>query len=65
MFTFTLYGQGWKEKLAEGSDEYKSPTDSTIIAKVKGRNPGYGTTCVAVTLAALMVLTETDKLPNK
>lgn len=51
--------------MAEGSDEYKSPTDSTIVAKVKGRNPGYGATCVALTLAALTVLTETEKLPNR
>lgn len=65
VFTITLCGQGWKEKLAEGSDEYKSPPDSTIVAKVKGTNPGYGATCVAVTLAGIVVITETDKLPGK
>lgn len=65
VFTFTLFGDGWKEKLAEGTDQYKSPTDSTIVAKVKGKNPGYGATCVAVALAAITVITETDKLPDK
>lgn len=65
MFTFTLYGQGWKEKLAENTDEYKSPFDSSIVAKIKGKNPGYGATCLALTLAAIMTVTETDKLPNK
>lgn len=64
-FTITLYGQGWKEKLSESTDEYKSPPDSALVVKVKGINPGYGATCVALTLAAVVILTETDKLPEK
>lgn len=33
-FTVTQIGHGWSEKLAEGSDEYASPPDSSIIVKV-------------------------------
>jgi len=37
--------------------------NKSITARVKGRNPGYGSTCVALVLAAILVITETDKLP--
>lgn len=61
-FSITLYGKGWKEKLTESSDAYKSPMDKTVIAKVSGSNPGYGATCVALVMSAIVVITETDKM---
>ncbi|KAF2885494.1 hypothetical protein ILUMI_20644 [Ignelater luminosus] len=63
--SITFYGKGWSEKLAEGEDEYTTPPNKTIIGRVSGVNPGYGITCTAVTLAAIVVLTEQDKLPEK
>ncbi|NP_001153781.1 saccharopine dehydrogenase-like [Tribolium castaneum] len=62
-FSVTLYGEGWKEALPEGSDEYATPPNKAIAAKVKGKNPGYGATCACLVLAALTVITETDKMP--
>lgn len=64
-FSITIYGEGWKEKLSEPTDEYKSPVDKAIVGRVKGTNPGYGATCIALTLAAITVVTETEKLPDK
>lgn len=64
-FSIDFYGEGWKEKLANKDDQYTTPVDKTITAKVKGRNPGYGSTCVALVLAGIIVLTETNKLANK
>lgn len=64
-FSITFYGEGWKEKLPAGSDQYKSPVDKAIVGRVTGTNPGYGATCVALTLAAITVITEKDKLPDK
>lgn len=56
---------GWKEKLANKDDQYTTNVDTAIQARVKGRNPGYGATCLCLVLAGIVVLTETDKLPNK
>lgn len=64
-FAITFFGKGWSEKLAGAEDEYTTPPNKTIIGKVSGVNPGYGVTCFAVTLAAIVVLTEKDKLPEK
>lgn len=64
-FSILLYGQGWSDKLASNTDEYKTPVDKTLLCKVSGSNPGYGATCTALTLAAIMILTEKDKLPKK
>lgn len=64
-FNFYLYGKGWKRKVATGENyELNSPTDTTVIARVKGKD-GYAITCITVTLAAIMVITETEKLPSK
>ncbi|XP_044257895.1 saccharopine dehydrogenase-like oxidoreductase [Tribolium madens] len=62
-FSVTLYGEGWKETLPDANDEYTTPPNKAIAAKVKGKNPGYGATCVCLVLAALTVITETDKMP--
>ncbi|XP_066157982.1 saccharopine dehydrogenase-like oxidoreductase [Euwallacea fornicatus] len=63
-FSVDFYGEGWKEKLADKDDQYTTPVDSVITGKVKGRNPGYGTTCLCLVLAGIVILTEKEKLVN-
>ncbi|CAG9770191.1 unnamed protein product [Ceutorhynchus assimilis] len=64
-FSIDFYGEGWKEKLTDKDDQYSKPVDRCIKAQVKGRNPAYGSTCLAVVMAAIVLLTETDKMANK
>lgn len=39
--------------------------DKKMIARVFCKNPGYGNTAVALLLCAKMILTESDKMPDK
>nr|CAH7736386.1 unnamed protein product [Callosobruchus chinensis] len=64
-FQVTLYGEGWKEKLADKNDQYKTPCDQYIVGRVKGKNPGYGATCACLVGAAIMIANEKDKLPGR
>ncbi|XP_030748370.1 saccharopine dehydrogenase-like oxidoreductase [Sitophilus oryzae] len=63
-FSIDFYGEGWKEKLANKDDQYVTPVDRQIVGQVKGQNPGYGSTCLLLTLAGIIILTEKEKLPN-
>ncbi|KAJ8932942.1 hypothetical protein NQ314_014321 [Rhamnusium bicolor] len=64
-FQITFYGEGWKEKLSNKDDQYSSPCDKCIVGRVKGKNPGYGATCATLILSAIMIVTESDKMPGK
>lgn len=64
-FQITLYGEGWKEKLTDKDDQYTKPCDKCIVGRVKGKNPGYGATCVCLVMSAIIIATENDKLPGK
>ncbi|XP_013164054.1 PREDICTED: saccharopine dehydrogenase-like oxidoreductase isoform X2 [Papilio xuthus] len=57
-FQMLLYGEGWEK----GSDETKPP-NKKMVAKVSGRNPGYGATVVALLHSALTLLHHTDHMP--
>jgi len=61
----TLLGEGWKEKLAEPTDQHDSPPNKHIVVKVSGKDPGYGLTCTILLLAAVTVLRESDKMPGR
>lgn len=65
VFSITLRGEGWPERLSDPDQEYEGPPTKVIIGKVSGRNPGYGATCTALALSAIVILSETDKLPSK
>ncbi|KAI4465945.1 hypothetical protein MML48_3g00005033 [Holotrichia oblita] len=64
LYNLYLEGEGWSEKLSEPTDQFKSPPNKTISVKVTTRNPAYGATCTAAVLSAIMILTESDKMPN-
>ncbi|GJQ68963.1 hypothetical protein Trydic_g6148 [Trypoxylus dichotomus] len=64
IFDICIEGEGWDEKPLEPTDEFKTPPNKKISANVGARNPAYGATSIAVVLCAVMVLTESEKLPN-
>ena len=64
-FSITLKASGWTEKLAEPTDNYKDPPNKKMITKVSGKNPGYGSTCIALLISAITILKESDKMPDK
>lgn len=64
-FIMHFKGQGWTEKLTEGTDEYSTKPDKEIYVKVKAKNIGYGATCVALLLTAKLLITEKEKLPKE
>lgn len=65
-FKMTIKANGWpsSQRLAEGSDQYTDPPTKTLMVRVSGPNPGYGSTCVALLSAAVTVLRESSKMPN-
>jgi short subunit dehydrogenase-like uncharacterized protein len=63
-FTFTLVAHGWQDKLTEPTDQHTTPPDTKMILRVKGKNPGYGATCILFLQAALTILRESDRLPS-
>lgn len=67
-FCLTFQGKGWDEESAKAVHEHAeplTPPNKTVIGYVTGYNPAYGFTAITVTLAAIVILTETDKLPNR
>ncbi|KAF2884283.1 hypothetical protein ILUMI_21875 [Ignelater luminosus] len=60
-FSFTLHGKGWKEIITE--NKCKIPINKTVVGRVSAVNPGYGFTCLALTLCAIMILKEPKQLP--
>jgi len=63
-FTMHLFGKGWTDKIAEATDNPSSKPDKDIYVRVSGSNPGYGFTCVALLLSAVMLLKDPSKLPK-
>lgn len=64
-FSFTFFAEGWNKKLAEPTDAHNEKPNKRMVAKVTGKNPGYGATCISLILCGLTILTESDKMPNK
>jgi short subunit dehydrogenase-like uncharacterized protein len=63
-FDMYFYGQGWKEKLAEPTDEFTTPINKKMITRVTATNPGYGATCVALLASASTIVRESSKMPE-
>ena len=64
-FSITFVAKGWSEKLAEPTDQHKNEPNKEMITKVSGANPGYGATCTMLLMSAIMILKESDKMPDK
>ncbi|EDV91479.1 saccharopine dehydrogenase-like oxidoreductase [Drosophila grimshawi] len=65
-FKMTMKATGWpnSQRLAECTDQYKEPPTKTLMVKVSGPNPGYGSTCVALLSTAVTILRESSKMPS-
>ncbi|XP_060645363.1 saccharopine dehydrogenase-like oxidoreductase [Drosophila nasuta] len=65
-FKMTMKAKGWpsSQRLAEGSDQYTEPPTKTLMVRVSGPNPGYGSTCVALLSTAVTILRESNKMPS-
>ncbi|KAB0795965.1 hypothetical protein PPYR_10026 [Photinus pyralis] len=57
-----FYGKGWSDKK---DIEFNQRPNKSILGKIDIVNPGYGFTCLAVVLSAIIILTEPSKLPKK
>lgn len=63
-FSITIVGEGWSEKTEDANKEFESEPDKKLTVKVSGKNPGYGSTTIALTLAAITILQDSKKMPN-
>ncbi|KAK4879389.1 hypothetical protein RN001_007535 [Aquatica leii] len=64
-YDITFYGSGWDENVPPSQTHVRKPPNKTIIGHVSGMNPGYGLTCICVTLSAVVLLTEPENIPEK
>ncbi|KAL0832385.1 hypothetical protein ABMA28_001810 [Loxostege sticticalis] len=60
-FQFKLIGRGW----SAGQDVEGTRPEKTLVAKVSGRDPGYGFTAFALVQCALTMLRERDSMPKE
>ncbi|ALC46573.1 CG5167 [Drosophila busckii] len=65
-FKMTMKATGWpsSQRLAESTDQYTEPPTKTLMVRVSGPNPGYGSTCVALLSAAVTILRDSNKMPS-
>ncbi|XP_071054973.1 lipid droplet localized protein-like [Onthophagus taurus] len=59
-----LRGKGWWGMSQNTVALIDSAPNKEIIAKVSGRNPGYGLSCATFAISAITILTESDKMPS-
>lgn len=57
-------GQGWRGEAAPEQDSSNNPPNAKLIARFSADDPFYGVTGDAVTLAAMVILEEGNKLPE-
>ncbi|XP_072396609.1 lipid droplet localized protein-like [Diabrotica undecimpunctata] len=62
-YRLTLYGEGWKEKLANVNDQYTMPPNRSILAQLQFKN-AYTFTVLGLIGAGIVILKEKDKLPQ-
>lgn len=62
-FDTVLVGKGWDEIQSEPTYQFDTPPRKIGIAKVSGKNPAYRATCIMFVVSALMILTESNKMP--
>lgn len=63
-FETAFRGEGWSEKLAEGTDQHTGPPDTVLVTKVSAMDPAYGFTTRCLLLCATTILNEHDKMPG-
>jgi len=64
-FEFVLVGKGWDKSVKPIDGKYAEPPNKTVVAVVKGNNPGYGATVVCMLQAGLTIIKERGLMPSK
>lgn len=64
-FSIIFKALGWSEKVAEPTDKHTDLPNKTVITKVSGVSPSYNLTATVLVLAAITILKEADKMPDK
>ncbi|XP_055952596.1 saccharopine dehydrogenase-like oxidoreductase [Argiope bruennichi] len=62
-FSVIFKANGWSEKLSSPTDKHTEKPNKTMIAVMKGPDPGYITTAICIVNSAIIILKEKDKLP--
>ncbi|KAI4457743.1 hypothetical protein MML48_7g00001751 [Holotrichia oblita] len=62
-FDTVLVGRGWSETSPEPTHQFETPPKKIGIAKISGKNPAYRATCIMFAASALIILTESNKMP--
>jgi hypothetical protein len=63
-FEATLYGRGWEEEFSDPTDNLNIPMNKSMTVRVSGKNPGYGSTSIALLLSAMTILKESERMPE-
>ncbi|KAK5646161.1 hypothetical protein RI129_004625 [Pyrocoelia pectoralis] len=64
-YNIIFHGVGWDEEVPASDTSFRKPPNKSIIGHVSGMNPGYGLTCICVTLSAIVLLTEPENMPEE
>ncbi|KAB0798327.1 lantern saccharopine dehydrogenase-like [Photinus pyralis] len=62
-YDIVFHGVGWDENVSASDTSFRKPPNKSIIGHVSGMNPGYGLTCICVTMSAIVLLTEPENMP--
>ncbi|KAF2885496.1 hypothetical protein ILUMI_20646 [Ignelater luminosus] len=67
-FCLTFQGNGWDVESVKNAEHVQkqplNPPNKTVVGYITGYDPAYGVTAISVTLAAIVILTDTEKLPK-
>ncbi|KAK5649846.1 hypothetical protein RI129_000875 [Pyrocoelia pectoralis] len=63
-YLLTFIGEGWAGSIVPQQDSSDNPPTSNITVRLTGSDPFYGLTSTTVTLAAMVILEESKKLPE-
>jgi short subunit dehydrogenase-like uncharacterized protein len=64
IFEVIIFGRGWEEEFSDPSDNHNLPMNKKLAVKVSGKNPGYGSTSIALLLSAMTILKESERMPD-
>ncbi|XP_029635565.1 saccharopine dehydrogenase-like oxidoreductase [Octopus sinensis] len=63
-FSLKFCGNGYPSRVKELTDTHSDLPNKPIVTKINGPDPGYLTTAICVTQAAIVILEENQKMPN-
>lgn len=64
-FEIVFQSEGWVYERFDIDDQYPDPCYKLLAGRICGNNPGYGSTCICLVLAALTILEEKDNLAGR